>query len=197
MSAVLSSMIFAGGNIAPVEAVEAPVAADNSGLYVGLGYSRITLDNVASSGESDVDWNGATLIAGYQFNENVAVEARYTSNVGEATDHDHGSSDYSEYDEMDFTTLGVFAKGMYPVGKFTPYALLGLVEATADFTPEGGSKHTDLGFALGLGASYEVMDQVDLFVDYIFNSNGFTESDNWREGDSRSAIWTAGFTYKF
>lgn len=196
MSAVVSSMVFAGGNVAPVEAVE-PAAVNESGVYVGLGYSRLILNNVASSGESDVDWNGATLIAGYQFNENVAVEARYTSNIGNATDHDHGTSDYSEYDEMDFSTLGVYAKGMYPVGKFTPYALLGLVEATADFTPEDGSKHTDLGFAVGLGASYEVMDQFDLFVDFIHNSNGFTESDNWREGDAYSNIWTAGFTYTF
>ena len=82
----MSSFGFAGGDIEPVETVPF-VEAEVSPFYVGLGLSNVSArasrvslnffqDKVGQEETGDI-----LLMAGYDFNQYLAVEGRYMSSV--------------------------------------------------------------------------------------------------------------------
>ncbi len=188
----MSTFALAGGDIAPVEPVvevEAPVV-DDSGFYVGLGYSYIKT-NVKEAGDPEFDITGDAIgiLAGYNFNQYIAVEGRYGTTFGDITYEDEsGSMDTSG----DMTNWGIYLKPMYPMGELTLYGLLGYGELTID---DAGSEESDGGLQWGLGASYAVNDNVGVFVDYtrLYDDSGF-DSNNV---DVVAESINVGFTYKF
>ena len=186
----VSTMAFAGGNIAPVEAT--PVASSSAeGFYVGLGYSP---DNMKLLHKSDNDytlkWDGYLALAGYQFNPYAAVELRYYKTSG--------NDSFGDPNKM--TSTGIFLKGMYPVGDFTPYGFIGLAETK--ITPEGTpsaftSSRTNP--ALGFGLSYSVTEEISVFVDYMYSNIGDYQVGNDYNGwvGLDFSVATVGLTYKF
>ncbi len=157
----MSSFGFAGGDIAPVAApivVEEEVS--NSSFYVGLGLAA------TSTRGSDVDLSffddeagqdrlgNVSLLAGYNFNEYVAVEARYTTT-------------FSNEDVVEMDGWSLFVKPQYPVSEnFSIYALLGFGGVTIDGVNDYAVDVDDSGFQWGLGASYLATENISVFIDY-------------------------------
>ena len=100
-----------------------------------------------------------TFLAGYDFNPHIGVEGQYTTSV-------------SEEDSVEMDGWSLFAKPQYPVtDAFTIYALLGFGGVTMDGINSSIVDVDDSGFQWGLGTSYAVTENIDLFVDYTNLAN--------------------------
>lgn len=188
----MGTLAIAGGDITPVVEpvveVAAPVA-DNSGFYAGIGAAslRFGWDDFETT-DTDFRYSvyGVNLLAGYQFNQYVAVEGRYTMNVEDWFD-----------ENVDSTNIGLYVKPMYAVNDvFTVYGLLGYGQLKFEDDYDSSS---DSGFQWGIGASATVTDNISAFVDYtrLWDDNEF-DGDEWDEGgDFVFDVITVGLTYKF
>lgn len=215
----MSASAIAGGDFAPVvepiiEIQEAPIV-DDSGFYVGLayGYADISDDYTASTGSfgnHEDNFNTYMLQAGYKFNQYIAVEGRYWDSVGDGDWTDRytlpdGRVFNTSGPCSEFSAWGLYVKPMYPVTEeFDVYALLGY--GNVDLSTEFGrdAKFLDMnedGFQWGLGASYELTDNVAVFADYVnlYNDNSAAITDGIYTETHDYSIYTAnvGVTYKF
>lgn len=163
----MSSLGFAGGDMKDVEPAIEPVVVveeEKSGLYAGFGLAAVSTRDA----EVSVDWGGTdrqdrlwnvSILAGYDFNEYIAVEGRYTTS-------------FSHEDRVEMSGWSLFAKPQYPVSEnFSVYALLGYGGVTLDGINGYIVDVDDTGFQWGLGASYQVMENASFFVDYTFPAN--------------------------
>ncbi len=174
---VMSSLVFAGGDIVePVAAV--PIIEELNGFYAGLGLTAVSVRD----SDFSVDWGGASeyqdrlgnvsFVAGYNFNEYIAAEGRY-------------SMSFAHEDSIEMDGWSLFVKPQYPVSEdFSVYALLGYGGVTVDEIDGRTSDIDDSGFQWGLGVNYMVMENVSLFADYTWLTgmegifyNGATEVD--------------------
>ena len=148
MILALTAGLMAGGNITPI-AEPVQVVEDSSSYYVGIGYSvmDINSDYFDDIGDTFSDMGMTTLNAGYNVNEYVAVEARYTG-------------DFDKYNALLFGKLSYANES-----DFTPYILLGV--GTTDFDAYQASG--------GIGVEYAMNPNIALFGDYVVRS--FDESD--------------------
>jgi len=192
----MSTFAIAGGDIAPVEEpmveVVAPVA-DDSGFYVGLGYSYMKLTNEDEGREGDYTGNAITALAGYNFNKYIAVEGRYSVVLGDITeDWGNGESDI----DGEMSNIGLYLKPMYPIGGLTLYGLLGYGQVT--FEHDTWPKDKESGFQWGLGASYAMNDNIGVFVDYtrLYDDEGFSDCFCFVDNVVVDSI-NVGLTYKF
>lgn len=166
----MNTFAFAGGDISPVEPeVTIPEVVESTGsFYVGLGYSYMNLD-AGNNGEHDGD--ATLLLAGYNFNQYIGVEARYA-----------GLTDCLD-------NAAIYVKPMYPFGDAKVYALLGYGETTYD---NGVVDNSENGFQWGLGANYAVTENIGLFADY---TNLY--DDTFAGVDSTVDAINVGVTYTF
>lgn len=180
------------------------VASEESAFYVGLGIAAMSVRDSEISidyfnpkpGEQDRLGN-LTLLAGYDFNEYIAVEGRYTTS-------------FFDEDEVKMSGWSLFVKPQYAFKEsetnekngFKIYALLGLGGVTMDGVNGYHADVDDTGFQWGIGASYSFIKTADykdvsIFIDYtsLANNmdglypNGATQVD-------ADAI-TLGLTYRF
>ncbi len=143
-----------------------------------------------------------TLQAGYKINDYLALEGRYTHHVGDV-EYDHGtdhrvneSVDIDDY-PTDFTNIALYFKPSYSYEKVTAYALLGYGEVELTNIPLGGVDRAEAGFQWGIGLTYEVNENLSLFVDYVtlYDDKGF----NYRatNSDIKVDALTVGVSYRF
>ena len=196
--AAMSSLVFAGGGMKEVTpAVEpvvvVPVVEELSGFYAGLGLAAVV---VRDSGMSADFFNtvydqerlgNASFIAGYNFNEYIAVEGRYATSIA----HD---------DQIEMDGWSLFVKPQYPVSEdFSLYALLGYGGVTIDGKRQefALTDVDDSGFQWGIGVNYMLMENVSLFVDYTWLADEM-DGDNTR-GITQVDIdaFTVGVNYHF
>ncbi len=193
----LSGLAYAGGDVAPiVEPVVVPVSVvDDSGFYVGAGYSILNYNEVYNDGvTADVDLQGLTVIAGYQFNSYISLEGRYTKDVG-GSDEDWSDGRSRTDIENEMSNLALYVKPSYQIDSFKLYALLGYGQMSYQYKETAEQK--DSGFQWGLGASYSFYDNVSIFVDYtkLYDDTGL---DNYiADVDYEADAWTFGITYLF
>ena len=197
-----SSMGFAGGNEAMSESIPVAIepSIDTSAFYVGLGISNMSLRNDLS--DEEFSSLGVMLQIGYQINEYLAVEGRYTRNVGDL-EYDHGKTENPNYDDYpaDFSNIGIYLKPMYGVESFNAYALLGYGQTELTNIPLGGvgisADRAESGFQWGVGASYEISEATSVFVDYVrfYDDKGFDFRAS--TADIVSDAWTLGVSYRF
>jgi len=178
-SMMLAGTAMAGGDIAPVEEpVAAPV--ETGAFYIGAGVAS----NKASWDDGSDTLTNYTLIGGYEFNDYFAIEGRFTDTMSGKNDINHAIGG------------SVFLKPQYPVfDAMKVYALAGFGYTKVipkDGGSDGAAKGTD--FQWGLGASYDVMDNLVLFVDYTSLANGIETRDGFKVDDE---AWTLGVNYKF
>jgi len=201
---VMSTFAIAGGDIAPVEpevVVETPMVVEDKGLYLGLGYGFLSIDrdtrvpgNNNNFDQGTADYDQIMLQAGYKFNSNVAIEARYWLGLSDnawATISDNTIQSVGEID-----AFGLYIKPMYPVTPtFDIYALLGY--ATIDYSVTNGASGDLDGFSWGLGAAYEFSNNVSVYVDYteLYDDDN-TNAIGWKVEDAVDVV-TVGVTYKF
>jgi len=167
----MTSVAFAGGDIAPVEPeVSVPEVVSTPGsFYVGLGYSYVTVDYTTGDDSAD----SVLLLAGYNFNNYIGVEGRYT---------------FENSDKV--SNAGIYLKGMLPVtDAFGLYALAGYGKTDIETFSESG-------FQYGIGANYALTENIGLFVDYVrmYDDNGF---DGATDLDVTVDAVSVGATYKF
>ena len=202
----MSTFAIAGGDIvAPVEpevVVETPmVVEEDKGLYLGLGYGFLSADretrvpgNNNNFDQGTADYDQIMLQAGYKFNSNIAIEARYWLGI---TDHAWATiSDNNIQSVGEIDAFGIYAKPMYPVtSAFDVYALLGY--ASVDYSITNGTSGDLDGFSWGLGASYEFNNNVAVYVDYteLYNDDS-TNNLGWGIEDQIDVV-TVGVTYQF
>lgn len=191
--ACVSSLGFAGGDIKDVEPTVEPVVTveeTKSGLYVGLGLQAL------STGQGSIDFfdnhndRDRTLnllfMAGYEFNPYVAVEGRYSTYI-------------ADEDSLNSDIWGIYLKPQYPVNEdFKVYALLGFGGMMVDGIDGANIDVDDSGFQWGLGASYGVVEDIAIFVDYVSIANDMG-ADAWggTPTDVESDALTLGVTYNF
>ena len=187
-----NSLAVAGGDIAAIVNEEVQVTKSNSAFYLGLGFGQSYLNNDFTSEE--ITDSTVMFQAGYQYNEYVALEGRYT--FGFSTDYDPGTTgNLSSAYDGDFSSWGIYLKPMYPIGDFSIYALLGYGGVMQDNLVAGDAYES--GFQWGLGASYAFMDNVSVFADYVnlYDDTGFDYRATQHE--IKSDTWTIGISYKF
>jgi opacity protein-like surface antigen len=205
MFTVLGSMLWAGGDIAPVEPeITEPIVLEEEnvgGLYAALGivYNRTYGTDSAwfSEAVSQDQTIGISASLGYEINKYLAVEGRISKSF------------YTE-DYADLTTYSIFLKPQYPVSdEMKVYALLGygLVQVDAEngvaaATP-GVNILDDNGFQWGIGLSYALNKDLDMFIDYTSlmldaNINNALQSTSTTTYNQLSVdAVTAGMIYHF
>ena len=184
LSVVASTMMMAGGDIAPV--VEEVMVVEDNGFYLGLGYGfmNVTRDSALASTEDgiDEDFSSVMLQAGYKFNSYFAVEGRYWFGLD---DVDLGT--VANPDVVDAPDAwGIYAKPMFPVTEdLDIYGLVGYADVS--FEEEDFD-----GFSWGLGLSYEITESFAVFADYV----ALTDETNAFE-DFNVETYNVGVTYNF
>ncbi len=162
-------------------------ATGSSGSYVGLGYSYMKWNVDENQLDYDVLGNNLMLLAGYSFNEYIAVEGRYSFSVGDLR-YD-GDMDEEDFDG-DMSNFSLFLKPMYSSGGFTVYGLIGYGQISDD------SENED-SLQWGAGLSVDIYYNMDLFFDYTRlydDEGGFgMSSDN----DLRIESFNFGIAYSF
>ena len=166
----MSSLGFAGGDFnKDVEPAVVPVVPmveeTKSGFYTGLGFSAV------SARDADVSMDffnskvgqdrlaNVSFFAGYNFNEYIAAEGRYTTSVGHR-------------DSVEMSGWSLFVKPQYPVSEnFSLYALLGFGGVTLDGVNGANVDVDETGFQWGIGTSYAITESMTVFVDYTSLAN--------------------------
>jgi len=202
--AAMSSFAIAGGDIEPVvEAVTEVVTPDTTaGFYVGIAYTygmeaerALYTPNGIVSAADDATWEVAGMVmAGYQINKYFAVEGRYTASLDDAKYNDIDVADY------DLTNAAIYAKVMYPVAEIvTVYGLVGYGQTKIEGLVN--EYETD-GLQWGVGASYNVNENLSVFVDYTklamideIDVNGVTVTGLVDDFDVSTV--NVGISYKF
>jgi len=166
-----STLLMAGGDLAPVEQVQE--AEETTPFYVGIGYGYGMI-------QAEDRFDEVFIQAGYSFNDFIAVEGRYWFGVNteflpaEIAGENDG-----------FNAGAIYLKPQYSVTpEFKVYALLGYGWADINIA-------NDNGFSYGAGASYEVFGNIDLFVDYT----AIVSHDLSNRADVDS--YNVGISYKF
>jgi opacity protein-like surface antigen len=162
----MGSFAVAGGDMKNVEPAVEPVVVvpevAHNGFYVGLGLTAVS----ARDASFDVDWGGAStyqdrlgdiaLVAGYNFNEYIGVEGRYMTSI-------------AHEDSMEMDGWSIFVKPQYPVTEnFSVYALLGFGGVNLDGVKGKVTDVDDTDFQWGLGVDYQVMEDISVYVDYVW-----------------------------
>jgi len=187
--AVLAMCTFAvaGGDIAPVEepvVVVPEVVESTGGFYLGGAYGYVNMEVSDSVFSEDDSLNAFMLQAGYKFNPYIAVEGRYWFTVEDSWAN--SGEDFST------DSWGIYVKPMYPVtNELNIYALLGYGDTDPEVGGQGPDYDTD-GFQWGLGASYDVTNNVAVFVDYV---NLYDDTNNGE--DLTIDTINVGVTYSF
>jgi len=196
--ACVSSMVFAGGDIdAPVEPLQEQVMdtpeaemSEKSDFYAGLLLSVISTResgvslNFASGTSGQVRIGNAGILAGYDINPYVAVEARYSASI-------------AKKDNAKMSSLSVFIKPQYPVSEeLSVYGLLGYGQVKIDSKNQSNVDVSKGAFQWGLGVDYEVIADISMFVEYASLAHNIDGTFLTADSASVDAL-NVGLTYRF
>lgn len=186
----MSNFVFAGGDIVePVATV--PMLEELSGFYAGLGIVAVStrssgfpVDLLHTQDEQDRLGN-VSFFTGYNFNEYMAVEGRYTTS-------------FTHDEEVEMNGWSLFVKPQYPVSEdLSVYALLGYGGVILEGKrPLGVVDVDDTAFQWGLGVQYMITENISLFADYTwlaYDMDGAYASANKVDVDA----FTVGVNYFF
>lgn len=189
-------IIFAGANstkvIEPSILIPHEEQETISGFYLGLGLSA------TSTHEADLDFLSITdgqdrtgdlsFTAGYDINEYIAIEGRYMFSI-------------AKENIVDRSSWGIYVKPQYPITEnFKVYGLLGIGGVDATGTNHVGQKFdfNDASFQWGLGISYEVYEDISIYVDYVqIARDVYTTAFVSPNVDVSSDAVTVGISYHF
>lgn len=215
LCALFGTLAMAGGDYAPVSTpTPSPMsmmqpAKDSSGIYMGIGYSYLNskLDNykvngIKADGKTDTDANGGLFAVGYQYNDFIGVEARYTTQIIDSDDSGPVSNQTGvTHAKEKAENIGLYLKPQYKYDRVTAYGLLGYgwVRGKIERNNRSASS-TEGGFQWGLGLAFNLSEHTSLFADYTdFADVTVKENVNGQnlEFDSSSNNYTVGLAYKF
>jgi len=186
----MGTFAVAGGDIAPVIEEVIIEEAPAGGFYLGGAYGNINADitNSLAAVDDSASISSFMLQVGYEISPYFAVEGRAWFGGSDDITNSTGTTTYS----VDADAWGIFLKPTYPVtDAFDLYALLGYGDANVQVSPALYSGDTE-GFQWGLGLSYDVMENLAVFADYVNLYN-----DTVGTTDITADAWNLGVTYKF
>ena len=193
---VLSGAAFAGGDIEPA-LVPVPVVVNEAGpFYIGVAYAatsnrgaNVDLDFFSiESGQDRTD--NATFIAGYDYNEYIGIEGRYTTS-------------FSKEQTIEMDGWSIFAKPQYHISQdFKVYALLGFGGVNMSAVRHALPVDADgTSFQWGVGLSYSLKSMTDadvsIFLDYTSLANDIDATLWDGEFQADADALTVGITYNF
>jgi len=196
LSAILASGLFAGGNYIPApEPIPTPivpqVTSTPSNWYGGLGLAAVSTYGKKLKwfdGQTGQDRTGAIVgILGYQFMPNLAVEGRLS----------YGGIEKNFSKNLN---LSLFLKPSYNVtNEIAVYGLVGLGWVKIDGNNGYGDIAKTVSPQIGLGASYKVKSNVDIFADYTWLLHNKTAKTAMPDGstDVSHEAFTVGVNYHF
>ena len=187
-----STLAMAGGDIAPVEPIiEVPVVVEaptKTGFYAGLAYSCMQL--TGDTPDQEYMGNGISISAGYNFNQFLAVEGRYTASLG---DINYQTWNIDKDVSGDLSNIAIYLKPQYSFGTLGIYGLVGYgqTELNEDVSAKEGS------FQYGAGVTANMNESVEFFVDYrrLFDDTGFDTLTSNQDVAVNS--WSVGVNYNF
>ena len=179
------------------------VCAEDS-WYLGALY------NAQEISIHDRDFNTAGVIAGYQYNKYLALEARLSKGTsGYSSFYGTPEEPRGKFSEDIDTQFLILIKASYPVFEsFNLYGLAGYTKTNieingifqaidSDGNSIGGGtfKHTESqsGFSYGLGLNYLLNEQFNIFIDYQIFPDFETNSNFSKSWKST----TIGVSYSF
>jgi len=187
-----SEMSYAEEDIKSAEDYDLLTGIDNSSFYTGVGLGKTSIYNDFAAEE--ISANTLMLILGYQYNQYVAFEGRYT--FGFDTQYDVGITDNASGDyNGDYTGWGLYVKPTYPIGAFNIYALLGYGGVQLASLEQGDAYES--GFQWGLGVGYSFQNNIDVFIDYISLYSGTGFDYRAQNQDVNADAFVIGMSYKF
>ena len=164
IAAVASTLLMAGGDIAPVEPT--PVVPEAfTGFYVNGGF---TIPQTYLDGEKNFFADDLYNETGLGLGAGVGYVAYNTGTVSVAAEL-RGAYSIANYDitpfDADTYNYGIYVKpeAYFVDGKLGIYALLGYADVTVE---DDFYKESKDGFAYGLGAEYFVTETISVFGDY-------------------------------
>lgn len=147
------------------------------GFYVDGGYTALSYEGEIEEVEADLDFGAVHLHAGYDFNSYIGIESEFLYGVNDEDvtlfDEDIGDIDASV--GLNYL-VGVYGRAIWPVSdSFDLFARAGWVQAELDadatatvegVTESASISESDSGYAIGIGASWDMTDRFYLRADY-------------------------------
>jgi opacity protein-like surface antigen len=156
-----------------------------SGVYGGLGLGVTQMKATTASLSKTQNMTSLSLLAGYNFNEYLAVESRASISI--AND-----------DSINYKNIGLYIKPQYEVSDgFSVYSLLGfgtVSNKSAVTTATDSSKAT---MQLGVGAGYKLPNNFKVFADYTYLGKDSNAKYKNSPGTIKNGAFTGGITYDF
>ncbi|MTH79486.1 outer membrane protein [Paracoccus aestuariivivens] len=137
--------------VAPIVETVEPVAADWTGFYAGVQYGKGNAELSVPGASADEDFDAYGLHAGYLRDFGQFVLG------GEA---DYNRINLDESGDADLFRLR--GRAGYDMGKFLPYATLGVAQLESDDLSE-------TGITYGIGADYMINDKFTVGAEYSRN----------------------------
>lgn len=168
--------------------VATPVFAADEGFYAGFNVGRTT-SNVTVTGAATA--NKATvagILAGYQYNKNLAIEVEYT-----------GAGKFNSPGNLTGKTdaLSLSAVGIMPMSDaFSVYGKLGLARTTTTATAAAATGKSRTGLTYGLGLQYNVTPAVGIRAGYDRYDSEITGA-GVTGGKFSNNKWSVGAVFKF
>ena len=152
--------------------------------YGGLNYSLLKVDNTTR--DTKVVGQAFSLFGGYKFHPLVSIEARYSSTLGDVRAHNRDN-------DWELSNTALYIKPQYAYKNVQAYVLLGIGSSAYD----NGASHSETNIQWGLGASTELIDDVDFFIDYtkLYSGEGFDGIDQDHDFDMSSL--NVGVSYRY
>ncbi len=191
-----SNIVLAGKNTEKVlePSIAIPEIVDDSvsGFYLGLGVSAVSTHEADLNFFSVTDGQDRTgdilLLAGYDWNEYIAIEGRYMVSI-------------AKENIVDRTSWGIYVKPQYPViENINVYGLLGVGGFTATGMNHFGNTidTDDISLQWGVGISYSLQEDISIFIDYMQVANNIdTAAFVTQDVDLSSDAITIGMVYHF
>ncbi len=185
----MSTIILQAGGKDTSPPSSSVVPVEESGFYLGGGFGSFALHNTDAN--EKLSAYGGTIIAGYQFNSYLSIEGRYTR----SSKLTYSKESISKSLDSTYTDTALFARLGYPVGSFTPYALLGY--GANRITNLAGADRVEYSIQYGAGISFKASQNLSLFADYIiaYDKKGF--GDRATAEHQHINLATIGLIYKF
>ncbi len=187
-----STLAMAGGDIAPVEPViETPVVVEapaKTGFYAGIAYSCMQV--TGDTPDQEYMGNGISILAGYNINQYLAVEGRYTASLG---DINYKTWNVDKDISADLSNIAIYLKPQYSFGTIGLYGLVGYGQTEVNDVTSA----TETSFQYGAGITANMNESVQFFVDYrrLYDDTGFDTLTSNQDVAANS--WSLGVNYSF
>ncbi|MBA6293788.1 porin family protein [Colwellia sp. MB3u-70] len=173
----------------------------NDSWYLGVLYNTQDISR---------DFDTAGLIAGYQYNQYLALETRLsTGTSGYSSFYGTPEAPRGEYKEDIDTQVSLLIKASYPLFEsFNLYGLVGYTNTQLEISGLGQnndsngnvigdydfeSTHSEHGLSYGIGLNYQLNKQFNIFIDYQILPD-YEPTPTYTESSSSTTI---GVNYYF